>query len=61
MLHNSRKIALQTDINEEFFSGEQHFHLNYEVIFEKMYKINIIRNAFPEEDCRIHPLGPQKK
>jgi hypothetical protein len=24
-------------------------------------KINISRNAFPEEDCRIHPLGPQKK
>jgi hypothetical protein len=25
-----------------------------------MRDINISRNAFPEEDCRIHPLGPQK-
>jgi hypothetical protein len=23
--------------------------------------INISRSVFPEEDCRIHPLGPKKK
>jgi hypothetical protein len=26
-----------------------------------MYYFNISRNAFPEEGCRIHRLGPQKK
>jgi hypothetical protein len=24
-------------------------------------RFNISRNVFPEEDCMIHPLGPQKK
>jgi hypothetical protein len=24
-------------------------------------RTDVRRNAFPEEDCRIHPLGPQKK